>query len=302
MKDVILALDAGGTKTKVAAIDNDKRVVFETISYESSLTGNVSSVISHLFSLLESSIIIVEKEFTITEIIIGLSGYSTISNAMKFEEDFFEKFHIKTTLISDTKLGIYSIIKDQTSEGIMVLAGTGSAVLAIANDKTLLVGGWGHLIEEKGSSYSIVMRVILDAIHNYDSGIECTNLQKVLMKHVGISNPSGFRIYVYKSTKKEIASLAMYISEAAKLGSKEAIDLLKQCGKELAEYVRTVYERLGLSSSVHLGFVGSFVQKAPYVKEVILEELKKHKIYYKEVEAEDPIFGAYYMYKRRKLC
>lgn len=302
MIDVILALDAGGTKTKVAAIDNNKRVVFETVSYEESLTGNVSSVISHLFSLVKTYVKIVEKEYRIVEIIIGLSGYSTLDNSGKIEIEFQDTFQIKTTIISDTKLGIYSIIKDQASEGIMVLAGTGSAVVGIQNYKTLLVGGWGHLLEEKGSSYSAVMRVILNAIHNYDLGVECSNLQKSLMRRVGISSPNGFRVFVYKSTKKEIAALAVHISEEAKAGNEEAILLLKQCGGDLADLVMTVKGRLGLSGLVHLGFVGSFVQKAPFVKEEILERLKSQHIDYIEVETEDPIFGAYYMYKRRKLC
>lgn len=302
MIDVILALDAGGTKTKVAAIDNNKRVVFETVSYETSLTGNVSSVISHLFSLVESYVKQVEKEYKIVEIIIGLSGYSTISNPENIESKFQDAFQIKTTLISDTKMGIYSIIKDQASEGIMILAGTGSAVVGIHKNKTLLVGGWGHLLEEKGSSYSAVMRVIMGAIHNYDFGVECSSLQKSLMKWIEITSPSEFRVFVYKSTKKEIAALAVHISREANAGNEEAILILKQCGNDLADLVMTVQSRLELSGLVQLGFVGSFVQKAPYVKEEILERLKSQHIQYIEVEAEDPIFGAYYMYKRRQSC
>ena len=47
------------------------------------------------------------------------------------------------------------MVEDKYNEGILVISGTGSAVVGIKDDKTLLYGGYGVLLTESGSALYI---------------------------------------------------------------------------------------------------------------------------------------------------
>lgn len=299
MTDVILALDAGGTKTKVAAIDNDKRVVFETVGNVGSPAVDLSKAVSHIFDLVITSLDQIKNRYCVKHIYIGMSGFSIIPNVTQLEEEMNEAFGISVTLLSDTKMALYSFIKDKTEEGILMISGTGSACYGQKGNKELLVGGWGHLLGESGSSYSSVRRLLLDAIKQYDLGKPYTDLQMKIMQKMQVKDANGFRIYVYHKSKKEVAALAPIISDAAANQNKEAIEILRETAREIVWHIVTVYERLGLSNQAYLGFCGSFIHRATQVKKMVIEELLKNgcKLHVVE-EEEDPIFGAYYLHKR----
>jgi N-acetylglucosamine kinase-like BadF-type ATPase len=105
---------------------------------------------------------------------------------------------------------------------------------------------------------------------------------------------------MYLNTKTEIASYAKFISKQANLGNEEAIKILKDSGRDLAVLVRRVYKNLGLTEKAIIGFRGSFVQKAPYVKEELMKNLDGFGIHLNIFEGDqDPVFGAFYMARRK---
>lgn len=300
MEKVVIAVDAGGTKTKVSAINQNKEVVFESVGGPGSPAVLRFQAYNNILEPLRVVFNEVKDKYDVTFIQIGVSGFGVLENISEIENKLYAEFGVEVKLNSDADIGLYSIIEDKYDEGILVLAGTGSAVSGIKNGKIMLVGGFGALLTECGSSYFAVKSLVMNIINQYEETLTYSELGKEFMKLIGAEDVGYFRKFMYLNTKTEIASYAKFISKQANLGNEEAIKILKDSGRDLAVLVRRVYKNLGLTEKAIIGFRGSFVQKAPYVKEELMKNLDGFGIHLNIFEGDqDPVFGAFYMARRK---
>lgn len=300
MDKVIISVDAGGTKTKAAAITKDANIIFEYTAGPGSPAVLRFQALNNIKEAIKMVYNEVKDNYEITCIQVGASGYGVFENVSKIEEDLSKEFGVYSYICSDADLGLYSIIEDKYEEGILVLAGTGSAIAGIKDGKTMLVGGFGALLTEVGSSYTAVKSLVMNIINQYEEDLTYSELGSEFMKLIGADSIAYFRKFMYLNTKDEIASYAKFISKSALKGNEEAINILKQSGIDLANSVRKLYNNLKLSSNAIMGFRGSFIQKAPYVKEELVKALNDFGIYVKVCEEDkDPIYGGLFMAIRR---
>lgn len=300
MEKVIIAVDAGGTKTKVVAINENKQIVYEITGGSGSpaVVGKVA--IKNIFDLVQDVYDNVHQKYDVRYVQMGISGYGVLSDPVSHEKELESKLNVEVKMDSDTSLGLYSIIEDKFEEGVLVLSGTGSAVSGIKNNETMLVGGFGVLLTESGSSYTSVKQLIVNIINQYEDTMTYSKLGKDFMELLGAKHIGAFRNFMYTKTKTEIASYSKFISSKALEGDIEAISILKKAGFDLAIQTTKLYKNLKLSNDAIIGFRGSFVNKAPFVKEEFLKTLNEYGI--KPIINEgddDPIYGGYYMAKRK---
>lgn len=302
MKKAILAVDAGGTKTKVAIIDDNKDICYQKIGGSGSPAVNGIKAIEYIISLIKEVYKEVKSIYQIEYIQMGISGLGTVANKHQFEQQLSNELQIPVSMENDVVLALYSVLEDKFNEGVLVLAGTGSACLGAKDLTTLLIGGWGHLLSESGSSYTAVRSLVINMIKDYELGKKISPLAKTLLERANLKEVNDLKVFMYNHTKDEIASYAKLISEYALKGDKEAINILKTSGIELAKSVEIIYQRLGLSNNAVVGFRGSFINNAPFVKEEFFKYLVSKGITLQEVSgSEDPIFGGYYMAKRKLI-
>jgi N-acetylglucosamine kinase-like BadF-type ATPase len=105
---------------------------------------------------------------------------------------------------------------------------------------------------------------------------------------------------MYRKTKAEIARYSSFVSKKALEGDEIAINILKKSGRDLANTVIKLRRNLNLKNDFVLGFVGGFIKFAPFVKEELVDTLKAaglNPIIIKD--SNDPVYGAYYMAKRK---
>lgn len=304
MIDCILAVDAGGTKTKVCLIDFNKNILYEETGGPGSPAVLGINAIEYIFELVTTVFNKHKSQFNVRYIQMGISGLGTIQNKEKYELQLSRELGVKVSLENDAILALFSIVEDKHQQGALVLAGTGSACYGVDGLNTLLIGGWGHLLSEHGSSYTAVRTLVLNTIKAYELGQEIPRLGQEFMKLINITEVNDFKVFMYNNVKADIATYAQFISERANDGDLMAIDILKQSGRELAESIKIIFERLSLSDNAVIGFRGSFIEKAPFVKEEFFKVLHSYGYYPQVVSgSNDPIYGAYYMALRKiELC
>ena len=164
-----------------------------------------------------------------------------------------------------------------------------------------LVGGWGHLLTEVGSAFSVVRTLAVNAIRLYEEKGIITNLTKTFIKHLGLEKIEQFRIFMYKNTKREIAAYARFVNEAAIFqNNEEAIELLKSEGRKLAIDVRNAKNIANLSHNAVLGFRGGFIRNSEIFKQELISSIKEMGLQFNIIEDDnpDPIYGGYYLAKR----
>lgn len=304
-KKVMMSVDAGGTKTKVALIDFDKNILFEKVGESGSPAVLKEKAIENIVNLVKESISLNNSEYDIVYIQMGISGLGVVKNKAEYEKQLSEELNIPVSMENDAMMALYSSVTDLYEEGIVILAGTGSAVCGInKDDKVMLNGGWGHLLTEDGSSYSAVRSLIIKMIGQYERGEEICPLGQKLMAQLNVTDLPNIRNFVYYKTKDEIASYSKLISAEAYNGDVDALEILKTAAIELANRVIVLSKRLGIATTEKksvLGFRGGFVSNIPMVREEINKVLEKNGYYFSIADGKvDPVYGGFYMAKRKK--
>jgi N-acetylglucosamine kinase-like BadF-type ATPase len=134
--------------------------------------------------------------------------------------------------------------------GVTLIAGTGcvAAAQSRGGGKVVRVGGWGHIVDDRGSAYDIGRDALYAAMRDYDGRGPKTMLLPLLMRKLGADEPQGIiaRVYAGHMTVSQIASLSALVSEAAKAGDGVASAMLGEKGRVLGDLVVSAASRLGM--------------------------------------------------------
>jgi N-acetylglucosamine kinase-like BadF-type ATPase len=190
------------------------------------------------------------------------------------------KWAERLVLVNDGDL----VIAAGTAEGwgVGVIAGTGSIAVARApNGRKSRAGGWGHLIGDEGSAYSLVLSALRRLARRADRRdsprMVPDSLSVHLYRALGISGPERLVSVLYSPEfdRARIAALAPAILAAAAEDASIAEELLRPAGAELAEMVMAAAKTLGFESgALPVAMAGGLLLSAPDVALSMLECLQ----------------------------
>jgi N-acetylglucosamine kinase-like BadF-type ATPase len=132
--------------------------------------------------------------------------------------------------------------------GVVVIAGTGSVAVG-RNDagEEARAGGWGPIVGDEGSGYSIARGGLAGILRQFDGRGLATTMTELLARDYGMA-PSDLPRFVYAQTTHadDIARLSKLVIDAAEHGDAVARDIVLRAGDELGSVVIAVARRLGL--------------------------------------------------------
>ena len=130
---------------------------------------------------------------------------------------------------------------------VTLMAGTGTIAIAPCGNRTVISGGWGANISDKGSGYQLGLDAIRSALDELDGKEPLSLLTKVL---TGIDTPpepmsaeeycdlrDGVRRRLQPLDRAHIASFAKTVYACAKAGDTRSLDLFDKAGCDLAETI-----------------------------------------------------------------
>ena len=148
--------------------------------------------------------------------------------------------------------------------GILLLAGTGSAVFGIApGGERLQIGGWGYLLGDEGSSYWIGRQLLRHVIAIFDAGapVERDPLSLRCLQSLGLKQPRELIAWLYRADEApaaRIAGLARVVIAAAGAGNCAASAILAQAARLLAAQAAALRERLDFAEAP-IAFAGGLL-------------------------------------------
>jgi N-acetylglucosamine kinase-like BadF-type ATPase len=132
--------------------------------------------------------------------------------------------------------------------GVNLITGTGCVAAAQRDGgrRVVRVGGWGHVVDDRGSAYDIGREALYAAMRDYDGRGPRTRLLKLIMKKLEVGEPQGIiaRVYAEEMRVSEIASLSALVGQAANEGDEVAVEILKEKGAVLGELVVSAASKL----------------------------------------------------------
>ena len=264
---MLLAIDAGKTRTTLAYIDENV-----SIKYIASVLGKKSSLIypeDTIVKALSEVISDFMKKFNIKNniklIIISWADLDT--------EYYFNKAkRIVTSLSKDINVPQSKIMFEHDAvtayyaatlgePGVAVIAGTGAIAFGMnRKGEKARSSGWGWLLGDEGSAVWIALRALNAAVRAYDGRGEPTSLVDRLLKYYNLNNLLNIIDILYSENLNidDIAALAKIVSEEAERGDEVSIRILREAGIELASAVISVARRLNMiNDNIVIGEVGS---------------------------------------------
>ena len=243
------SVDIGGSKTKIYVFseDNVLKEEFKTLGVGKAVDSDED--IDFLSALLKE----IASKYKIETVAINLGGKNT-NQIRKIFERAFEGADITVVRESD---GTASIEFGKLyGSNIVLLAGTGTIAIAYDDSENYVIsGGWGANIGDGGSGYSIGLAAIKSSLAALDKNEELfgfqkeiTGLEKPLPKVKRVSDVRDMRDAVRAKLapldRGNIASFAKILEKYALKGEKEAIDIFKTAGREMAELIVDTYNKL----------------------------------------------------------
>ncbi len=118
---------------------------------------------------------------------------------------------------------------------VLVLSGTGSCCFGkTAEGRTTKVGGWGHILGDKGSGFEIGLRALKAVVYYFDRDGEWSGLGQRILRALQLNEPNDLIDWAQNASKPDIAALAVEVFGAASQRDRIAADILAGAAETLA--------------------------------------------------------------------
>jgi len=162
---------------------------------------------------------------------------------------------------------------------VLILSGTGSCCFGQSSDgKSVKVGGWGHILGDKGSGYEIGLRGLKASIYHFDRDGQWPALGERLLRALMLNEPNDLITWVQTATKTDIAALAVEVFDAWTARDKIASDILEAAANSLARDGLACATRLvGAQARVQFVLAGSVLTRQPQFAALVRRLLEEQR-------------------------
>ena len=275
-----LAVDGGGTSTKIALADEAGKILYQVETGPASLTA--TSVGAASFNLKEAIRQVTEKltpPWQVSKMVMGLAGLDTAEEEKLAYQVFGEvvkQFPITNfVLINNVKIAL--IAGTNNFNALAIIASTGSNCYGHNYEgREHWVGGMDFLLTDQGSGYAIGREVLRSAVKSFDLRGEKTVLENKVLEHFKISSMKQLKNVVYNPllSKPEVADLALLAFAGLETGDRVSQKILDHAIEELFLMAETVIGQLNLlTKNADCVLVGKVVTN-PYIRQNLEKKLK----------------------------
>lgn len=284
MRNVIIGVDGGGTKTNVVALD---------AATGQELTRAAAGSINSYFEGMEKAVFNLEKAIRALDLrdtdrilAIGIGDPAMDDSSEEDGREFREKIravlggNVPCLSKSDVFMALYAFTGGDP--GVLMVAGTGSMGIGLKQKyhydgscPVLTVGGWGKPTTDPGSGNDIAIRGITAAMDAFDGIGPETALCQSVTTFFGANTPRELAgIFNGASiTRAQIAAFSRCVAECAESGDAVSLSILERAGRVLGQYVCSLLRQIG--SAVPVGAYGSVLVNNGLVRRVFTETIHK---------------------------
>lgn len=252
--DVFLGIDGGGTRTRAALLDADRRLLGEGEGGPSNIddVGEAGARANIAAAVAAARARAGLPDTAFAAAFLGMAGVTSDDDRAVIRRIAHTLKLAPTACIDvdhDCRIALAGGLSGRP--GIVLITGTGSSCYGrTAAGAHWMTGGRGHLIADEGSGYWYGLNAIRAAVRHHDGRGPSTVLHDRVLTALGIDTIEAVmhRLYVVGVTRPEIAALAPLVIAAAEAGDGVAQRLFLEGARELAECVEAVAQRLGFAS------------------------------------------------------
>jgi N-acetylmuramic acid 6-phosphate etherase len=148
---------------------------------------------------------------------------------------------------------------------VLVLSGTGSCCFGRAQDgRTQKVGGWGHILGDRGSGYDLALRALRQVLAAYDRTGRWLKLGQRLLRQLQWNSPEDLVGWAHGADKRDVAALTTEVFAAWQHGDRMAGEIVEAAAHHLVQDATACARRLTVPSArVQFVLAGGVLLKQP---------------------------------------
>ena len=241
---ILIGIDGGGTHSTAVAAYPDGRIA--AVAYGGGLNFHnigVEKAHAHLEEMCAE--LCQDCSAPAEEICVGMAALDAPADATTtatFTRGMFTPGQLD--LQSDAYIALMGFTLGQP--GVFVICGTGSMLLMLDGEgRQHAAGGWGYLLGDAGSGYTLAREGLLAAIDAAEGLAEDTPLLADALAYFGADAPRGLidRIYAPGFTPDKLAGFARCVLTRAKDGDSLAREIVQRNMHRLARHAARLVEK-----------------------------------------------------------
>lgn len=280
MKEVaVLAVDAGGTGCRAALCNKNGQI----LGFAQGNSCNYHSIgaekaTENLIVLLTT--LVKKQTVHINCVVLGLAGLDTKKDEAALAS-IVNQALISANITADT---IYLCndalltLKGSVGQnnGVLIAAGTGSIACGITKEGLeTRIGGWGYLVGDEGSGYSIGKAAITHVLKSYDGREKSSGILAALLSEISLADVDELINWVYspRFSVAQVAALTPIIVKLAEEGDPQGEKIIQGACRELQDMAFTVIKKLDLQNAEFSLVLSGGVLKNSIVHRQVIKEL-----------------------------
>jgi len=299
-----IGINAGGSKTDCVLTDGELNLLFSLTARGCNLK---KEGIDYAFSLLKEIFndILTKVEIKAEQVAGFCAGFAgggrerdagEVKNLLKnfIEEKYGASFPVMIT--TDALITLEGAFCG--NEGAVLIAGTGSIIYAKDNKEIFhRAGGFGRVIGDEGSGYSIGRKGLAAAAKHYDSRSKENLLVQYLKENFNINSSEELIKKVYEENF-EIQAFAPFVIKAAEEKDKTALKIIEEETEELLLHIKAVKNYFGKSFKLCLS--GGIITTDNFLSRMLKEKIASRFRGIEIIEpAHSPELGAAILIKKK---
>ena len=291
---LFMGIDGGGTRLRIAVTDADLRSLasIESSSANPSVIGHdkarahIRHEVAH--ALRQARL----QPRDIAAAAIGIAGASNLHSEAWLLETVTPALP-GALIVPSSDLEIALVGSLGQRQGILLLAGTGSAVYGAApGGQRLQIGGWGYLLGDEGSGYWMGSQLLRHVIARHDQGASSEDdaLIRACMDGLGLTDPRELIAWLYRSKEApatRVAGLAELVLNAA-ADCRWATVCVESAAEQLTRQVDLMRSRLDYENAP-IAFAGGLLDNDNALSRRVTQRLGLPR---RPVARHSPVMGA----------
>lgn len=276
-----IGMDGGGTRTRLAVFEGEEeRFRCETggMNYNS---FSADEIREHLTEAVRGMQQVGFSAADCEGIGIGAAGVSN-PKAAPFLQQILKELGFTCPIVVEGDQDAALAGAVGAGAGILLIAGTGSVCVGKdAEGNKYRSGGFGHIIDDAGSAYAAGRDILTAIVRAEDGRGSKTALRAPVFEALHVKNTQELISYLYSAerTKKDIAALAVCLSDELILKDTVAGEIAKHAVEEQALLVQAVLRKMGAlepaEKAIPLLLEGGLILKNKIVNTMFWEKLKE---------------------------
>lgn len=258
MPRITVGVDAGGTST-VAALANDG----EFVRSVAGPAANASSAgIAYAAQTIADTVLLALDGAHPHALFVGAAGAGRAQVASELKDVLQARFpESRIDVRDDAYIALRAVVPQ--GDGVVLISGTGSIAYAERGSESFRAGGYGYLLGDEGSGYSIGAAALKQLLRSFDGRAPRDAFLDRVASSLGVRDTFDVLAAIYGDERpvSRLASLAPVVLEAANSGDRSANKIVQGAALELADLVKTVVKRAQLAGgSAPIVFAGGLLQ------------------------------------------